>query len=76
MLRVHDRAHRHEEQDRFNTRLIIRPGNNAISVPLQVISAGPLTRRMDTSAIVSIVVFMYQTSRPATLYFDDFRVVP
>jgi hypothetical protein len=74
VLRIHDRQHRFEEQDRFNSRLVIRPGENTISVRLESVSRAPVGRLMDMAAIASLAVFVSHPREPLTLYFDDFRL--
>jgi hypothetical protein len=73
-LRVHDREHRFEYEDRFNTELAIHPGDNSIAIPLEAIRAAPVGRRMDMTAIASVLVFVSRPPDPLTLYFDDFRL--
>jgi hypothetical protein len=76
VLRVHDRHHNFEKQDRFNVRLVIHPGENGIAIPLESIRLAPVGRRMDMTAIVSVAVFASSPKQPIALYFRDFGLEP
>jgi hypothetical protein len=71
MLRVHDRLHNNEYEDRFNTVLRLVPGPNKISIPLALIETAPRKRRMDMKRIASIIIFAYMPTRRFTLYLDN-----
>jgi hypothetical protein len=73
-LRVHDRRHNHETRDRYEAALVIQPGPNRVVVALETIAQAPATRRMDMSAIASIVLFAIRPKTPVTIYVDDFRL--
>ena len=56
-LRVHDKMHNQEHSDRFNTKLLIRPGFNGFQIPLNAIRHGPLDRELDLKSIAGIILF-------------------
>lgn len=57
VLRVHDQRHNRKFDDRYNRRLLIRPGYNRFSLPLSEIALAPKTRRMDLGAISDVTIF-------------------
>lgn len=57
-LRVHDRSHNEEYEDRFNRGYSIAAGaRRVIAVPLKAIAVAPRGRRMDLQHVVHIGVF-------------------
>ena len=73
-LRVHDRHHRSKYSDRFNTSLVVPPGQTTVSIPIESIRNGPTGRQMDMAGIRGIILFLVSPAKPVTLYFDDFRL--
>jgi hypothetical protein len=73
-LRVHDRLHHGDLKDRFNTTVLIPPGQTTVSIPLTSIRHGPTRRTMDMSMIEAIILFLDTPPRPVTLYLDNFRL--
>jgi hypothetical protein len=59
-LRIHDRLHNWEYEDRFNRQLVIAPSTRKIvGIPLQDIEVAPARRRMDMAAITSVMLFAW-----------------
>ena len=57
-LRVNDRAHRGETDDRFNLELVLQPAERrTLSIPLESIASSPRSRRMDMSQISQLILF-------------------
>jgi len=73
-LVIKDAHHNSEYYDRFNRRLVIRPGSNLIEIPLEEVRDAPRNRRTDMRNIASVQVFMYDISREYVLYLDNFAV--
>ncbi|RME25432.1 MAG: hypothetical protein D6800_07620 [Candidatus Zixiibacteriota bacterium] len=73
-IRVQDRLHNQEYNDRYNSSFRLHPGKNVVSFPLAEIVAAPAGRRMDLSRMSSLAVFLAQPARPETLYIDDIRL--
>lgn len=73
-LRVHDAAHDNRYGDRFNTRLMVMPGANRLTIPLEEIRRAPAGRETDLSRIRGIVLFAYRLDHPAHLYVGAIRL--
>lgn len=73
-VRVHDRHHKNEFSDRFNSTVLIPPGQTTVSIPLESIRNGPASRKMEMSAIRGIIVFIVEPPEARRLYFDAFRL--
>ena len=60
VLRVHDRAHNYQFQDRFNREFTLHAGERReIAIPIADIEHAPAGRLMDLSQIAGIIVFRY-----------------
>jgi VanZ family protein len=60
VLRVHDRAHNYQFQDRFNREFTLRARERReIAIPIADIEHAPAGRLMDLSQIAGIIVFRY-----------------
>jgi hypothetical protein len=57
VLRIHDKTHNQEHADRFNMKLLARPGFNEFQIPLNMIRQGPVERELDMKNIAGIIVF-------------------
>jgi hypothetical protein len=73
-VRIHDRLHNDEYEDRFNDSFDLHPGNNTIMINLKNVMEAPKGRKMDMADIVNICIFSYNLAEPRTLYFDNFRL--
>ncbi|PZN30383.1 MAG: hypothetical protein DIU71_12340 [Proteobacteria bacterium] len=57
-VRVHDAAHDHAHEDRFNRALSVPPRTRSVlRIPLEDIERGPSGRRLDMSRIAGLIVF-------------------
>jgi VanZ family protein len=60
VLRVHDRAHNYQFQDRFNREFTLRARERLeIAIPIADIEHAPAGRLMDLSQITGIILFRY-----------------
>ena len=58
ILRIHDKIHNQDYDDRFNRSFNIRPGLNEIAVKLNEVQNGPAQRKLDLANIAGITLFM------------------
>lgn len=70
-LRVHEKNHNNNHQDRFNQKLIIRPGLNEIIIPLAEIEKGPLNRDLDLTNIAGVIIYMSKVEKPQRLEISN-----
>ncbi|MEW8264975.1 MAG: VanZ family protein [Candidatus Thiodiazotropha sp.] len=56
-LRINDRNHNKQPEDRYSRRFTLHPGINRISVPLDEVEDAPEGRSMDLSAISKLMLF-------------------
>ena len=66
-LRIHDRNHDNNHQDRFNQKLLIHPGLNEIVISLAQIEKAPLNRDLDLTSIAGLILFMSKVEKPKLL---------
>jgi VanZ family protein len=57
VLRVHDREHNQDITDRFNKRLVVKPGLNDFEIDLKQIENGPINRQLDLKSIDGLILF-------------------
>jgi hypothetical protein len=70
-IRIHDRHHNNDYNDRFNTTFQIGRGINEISIPISSIRKGPRKRQLDMKQIEAIVIFTEEQFTPSTIYLDN-----
>lgn len=70
-VRIHDRKHDHNYQDRFNQKLIIHPGLNEIVIPLAQIEKGPLNRELDLANIAGLIIFLSRVEKSQLLEISN-----
>lgn len=73
-LRINDKLHDNEFNDRFNTRIMLKPGLNHIRINLEDVRKSPATRPMDMSNVTRICFFASGLSKPETVYLDNIRL--
>ncbi len=71
ILRIHDKNHDYNYQDRFNQKLIIYPGLNEIVISLAQIEKGPLNRNLDLTSIAGLILFMSQVKKSQLLEISN-----
>ena len=67
VLRVHDEKHNLEHSDRFNKKLLIRPGLNEFSLSLNQIRYSPADRELDLKNISGLILFSSKREQPFQL---------
>ena len=72
VVRVHDRAHNNQLEDRFNRVFELPPGTRQIiRIPLRDIAAGPRARELDLRQVAGMILFRIDESpRASELYFS------
>jgi hypothetical protein len=73
-IRIEDSRHNNNFNDRFNRVLVINPGMNNISIPLEDIKNGPSAREIDLTHIRAIILFAHNPAEEFALYLDDFEL--
>ncbi len=64
ILRVHDDKHDQDHLDRFNKKLLIKPGLNAFSISLNQIRYGAADRELDLKNIAGLILFSSKLKDP------------
>lgn len=65
VLRIHDRLHKQhhfELSDRFNRKLMMKPGTQRIVIPLSEVANAPKSRKMDMQHLEELMLFTMQSS--------------
>ena len=70
-LRIHDKNHDYNYQDRFNKKLVIRPGLNEIVISLAQIKKGPLNRDLDLTNVAELIIFMSKVEKSQLLEISN-----
>lgn len=76
-LRINDIAHDRGDNaydDRFNTRLTVRPGWNEFRIDLTDIKNAPVARTMDMERIRRFGLFATALEQPQTVFLKDLRL--
>jgi hypothetical protein len=74
VLKVADADHDGSYHDRFHRTLSLRPGPNAVRVPLEAIASAPRTRRLDLGRVAHVALFAERLDRPRTFFLDHVRL--
>jgi hypothetical protein len=74
VLRVHDRAHNQEPEDRFTRRLRLQPGENRFRIPLAEIESAPVCRSMDLSRIAGLILYVPALERTLVVHPETLRL--
>lgn len=72
--RIHDAAHDHRYEDRYNRKFFLRSGWNRITVDLDAVRRAPDGREMDLSRIMAVGLFSTRLPNPRQIYIDDVRL--
>ncbi len=70
-LRVDDGTRTRAWRDRYDGSVIVMPGANDFTIPLDTIRSGPREREMDLSDVSQFFLFTSRPARPFELYFSD-----
>jgi len=73
-IRVHDARHNQRFEDRFNRRLVVRPGENTFRIPLDDIRRAPRGREMDLARIRGIMIFSRRLDHPTHVSLGPLRL--
>lgn len=76
VVKIHDWHHNGELDDRFNRRIVLAPGGNRITIPLQEIVDAPAARELDMRAIEGFSLFAVRLRAGRTIYLDEIRLTP
>jgi hypothetical protein len=74
VVRINDRKHNQNYNDRYNQRIGLGPGWNLIRIKLDDIEKSPANRLMDMSAITRICIFASDLTEPQVVYLDNLRL--
>ncbi len=74
VLRVHDRDHNQEHDDRFNRICPVVPGFQTLRFDLHDIQTGPRSRDLDMSSIAGAILFIVELDEPFTFYVGEMRL--
>lgn len=77
VVKVYDDAHRlmgYQYSDRFNQKIILKPGWNHFSFLLETIQNSPKNRLMDLTSMNSFSLFMIDLKKPVTIFLDDLHL--
>ncbi len=73
-VRIEDRSHNGEFEDRFNRTVSIKPGMNKVSFSLDEIRSAPEGREIDPGDMGAIHIFSTERASGLVLYFDNIRL--
>ncbi len=74
VLKVQDRLHNEEHEDRFHQRLWLQPGWNHVKTSLEEIQQAPAGRKMDMSDIALLQLFAVKLKVPRVFHVNAFRL--
>jgi hypothetical protein len=74
MVRIYDRWHDGEFEDRFNRMISIHPGIQEVAIDLKDIAGSPATRGLDLSQIRSLEMYAYDLTQPARIRVGRIRL--
>jgi VanZ family protein len=74
MVRINDRKHNEQHDDRYNGNFLLQKGFNHVSISLDKVESAPKGREMDMSAIDVFCIFSSRLKEPRILYVDNFRL--
>jgi hypothetical protein len=74
VVKIFDRKHDGEFDDRFNYSVRLQPGSNSIRLSLQEVATAPRLRRLDLKQIEGFSLFTVDLRDERTFYLDDVRL--
>ena len=74
VLRVNDRQHNNDVDDRFNKTVKIRPGFQTLSFDLEAIEHAPNGRDLQLGQVDGVALFMVNLEAPLTFYLGQMRL--
>ena len=73
-VRIDDRRDTPPYSDRYNRRFALRPGMNAVRIPIAGLTTSGTHRRLNAAAIERFMFFMVKPERRRTLFVDYIRL--
>ncbi|MDX1696095.1 MAG: VanZ family protein [Ketobacteraceae bacterium] len=77
VLSIEDAEHRSRgtrSSDRFNLRLILKPGSNLLNIPLDQVRQAPRERTLDVSQITRVNLYTMSLANPRMVYLKEIRL--
>lgn len=74
-IRIDDRKNYPDYSDRYNGRYVLKPGSNAIRIPLNILETQDRKRKLDLRTIYRVIIFSSQPENRLELYVDYMRLV-
>ena len=71
VIRIHDREHNQQQNDRFNHRIHIKHGENVVRIALESIRTAPAHRNMNMKEIAGVILFAVQPEKPLVFYLGN-----
>jgi hypothetical protein len=73
-IRIDDDKNDPDYPDRYNKTFYLRPGANAVVIPLNTLETSGPKRKLNLKNIYKIIIFMAQPAEQVVLYFDYLRL--
>ncbi len=74
IVKIEDIEHDGEYEDRFHHHVPLKPGKQAVRIPLEDVAAAPENRYMDLRNISILQFFVYRPTKRHTFYIDHVRL--
>lgn len=74
IVKVQDRRHNNEYEDRFERPFRLTAGTHELRIPLDELKAAPVDRPMDLSRIAVLQFFSVDLKSPRTIFLDNIRL--
>ena len=71
VVKVTDRSHNNEHEDRFQRGFVLKPGANHLRIPLGDIQNAPLHRQLELQRVATLSYFTVRLASPRTLFLDN-----
>ena len=73
-VRIHDRVHNNEYEDRFTSTFQIHEQPEKVTIPLDSLRQSPNSRNMNLQEVSSIIIFANDPEGVSEMYLDDLRL--
>jgi len=70
-VRIDDKAHNQQFEDRYNVRFLLRPGLNRVKIQLIDLVNAPKGRTMDLKSIVALYIFTFNLQEKRTFCIEN-----
>lgn len=71
VVRVHDKKHNNNLNDRFNKRIDILQGENVARIPIETIRVAPKHRKINMEEIEELILFAVRPEKPVGFYLSN-----